>query len=643
MSDKLARRRSLESLKKEAKRWFDALRQDLPDARTRFERAVTSAPLKPTLRDVQHALAREHGFSGWTELKRTLTADSEDTTKALGQFDEMAGALLEAYRTGTPAAMERHWALTWHRRNHQAMRTYVQLDLGRQSGAGNQDDDITLDDARYLVAREHGFEHWDALVTFYTSVPVQPSLITTKPIGLFRAEAVDDESSAWDSRDWSAVVSRLKDSDITGIAARGQMTDAMIQDISAIEHITALRLGGSGGVTDAGVRHLARLSRLRYLDLSGTGVTDQGLEVLRALPELETVSLARTKVTDTGVANLSGCARLRSIDLQGTASGDGALRALAGKAQLCKLRTGGAVTDAGLALLHEIPIFKRWHGGEPQMGLVSYDAGPNYLLLRGAFTDRGMTGLEGLCGLFALNLDASDLGITAAGLSPLVGLPNLGWLAFDATDEAMPYIARMPRLRFLGCQDTVAGDDGFAALSQSQSIEYIWGRRCHNLRTRGFAALARMPALRGLSVSCKNVEDAGVAELPRFPALRELMPMDVPDEGYRHIARCAALESLILMYCRETTDAATEHIVRLPQLKRYFASYTRITDRTPELLSQMDSLEEITLSGCAGVTNTGLAHLARLPRLLELRVSGPQITPDIPSHFPSRVRTTYSL
>jgi hypothetical protein len=348
-------------------------------------------------------------------------------------------------------------------------------------------------------------------------------------------------------------------------------------------------------------------------------------------------------VTDAGLANLSGCERLSKVDLQGTSSGDGALRALAGKARLCQLRTGNAVTDAGLALLHEFPIFKHWHGGEPKMGLLSYDAGPNYLLLRGPFTDRGMAQLEGLSGLFALNLDASELGITAAGLSPLVKLPNLGWLAVDAHDDAMPFIARMPRLRFLGCQDTDAGDDGFVALSESQSIEYIWGRRCHNLQTRGFAALARMPALRGLSVSCKNVEDAGLAELPRFPALRELMPMDVPDLGYRHIARCEGLESLILMYCRETTDAATEYIARLPQLKYYFASYTRITDRTPELLAQMDSLERITLDGCAGVTNAGVVHLARLPRLRELRVSGPQITPEVASGFPSRVRVRYTL
>jgi hypothetical protein len=198
-------------------------------------------------------------------------------------------------------------------------------------------------------------------------------------------------------------------------------------------------------------------------------------------------------------------------------------------------------------------------------------------------------------------------------------------------------------LRFLGCQDTVAGDDGFISLSESQSIEYIWGRRCHNLHAHGFAALARMPALHGLSVSCKNVDDTGLGELPRFRSLRELMPIDVPDEGYRHIAQCEALESLILMYCRETSDVATEHIVRLPQLKYYFASYTRITDRTPELLSRMDSLERVTLEGCAAVSNTGLAHLARLPRLQELRVSGPRVTSDIVSPFPSRIRVYYSL
>jgi hypothetical protein len=147
-------------------------------------------------------------------------------------------------------------------------------------------------------------------------------------------------------------------------------------------------------------------------------------------------------------------------------------------------------------------------------------------------------------------------------------------------------------------------------------------------------ALANMPALRGLSVSCLNVDDAGVAALPSFPALRELMPMDVPDVGYRHIARCEQLESLILMYCRDTTDAATEHLTGLRKLSYYFNSYTTITDRTPEVLSGMDSLERITFDACHGLTNAGVARLARLPKLRELRVAGRRITAEVVGMFP---------
>jgi hypothetical protein len=270
------------------------------------------------------------------------------------------------------------------------------------------------------------------------------------------------------------------------------------------------------------------------------------------------------------------------------------------------------------------------------------DARPNFLMLRGSFTNAGLARLVGLDGLFALNLDSDRLAITGAGLAPLVALPHLGMLGFDAKDDSMPFIAALPHLRFLMCQDTTAGDEGFVALSKSQSIEYIWGRRCYNLRRRGFMALADMPRLRSLSVSCKNVDDEGLSALPRFPALRELMPMDVPDAGYRHIGRCEDLDALILMYCRETGDEATEHLTRLMKLTRYFVSYNRITDRTPEILSRLDALENIQFDSCFGLTNAGIVSLARLPRLRELSVHGsPKVTGEVVSAFPARVKVSY--
>lgn len=68
MTRKLSNESSLDNLKREAKRWLHALRDNDVAARERLLRAVPTASNQPTLRDVQHALAREHGFDGWLAL-----------------------------------------------------------------------------------------------------------------------------------------------------------------------------------------------------------------------------------------------------------------------------------------------------------------------------------------------------------------------------------------------------------------------------------------------------------------------------------------------------------------------------------------------------------------------------------------------
>jgi hypothetical protein len=553
----------------------------------------------------------------------------------------MAEALLDAYRTGTPEAMARHYAYTWHRRVWSAMRTYVHLDLGKRPADDGADVDITIDDARKLVALEYGFRDWDALRSFALGLSDATSL-AAKPVALTTA---DDHARriAGSTRDWSAAIALMAEGEATGLDAHGQMTDAVLEQLSRVIGIHELRLGNSKGVTDDGVRHLARIRQLRHLDLSMTAVTDQGLEVLQALPELESVNLSWTRITDAGVAHLAACDRLRKVYLTGTLAGDESLRTLAEKPNLAVLHTGVGVTDVGLRLLRNYPVFQTWHGGESQIGLLRGDAQPNQLALHGAITDDGIAALEGLDGLFALSLDDQSLAVSARGLASLAKLEHLSWLSIDATDDTMVAIAELPHLRHLGCQDTQAGDAGFAALGKSTSLESIWGRRCHNLRTAGFIALASMPSLRALSVSCLNVGDAGIAELPSFPALRELMPMDVPDEGYRHIGRCAELDSLVLMYCRDTSDRATEHIATLPKLRKYFASYTKITDRTPEVLSRIEALEEVEIYGCPGITDAGVVRLARLPRLREVKISGQHVTSAIVEAFPSGVKVQWDL
>ncbi len=566
-----------------------------------------------------------------------MTHDDADDT--LAHYEEMARALLDAYTLGTPAAMERHWNLTWHRRAWSAMRTYVQIDLGRVAGP---DVEITLEDARWLVARENGFADWNALARDVATA-TRPEELTAKPMGVLAAASMSADAPKARSRDWRDLMRQLADPASSGLHANGQMTDARAREISRLLHLTTLRLDGSQQFTDDGLRWLTELPNLQHLDLQGTGISDAGLMALRDMTSLKTLSLAWTHVSDAGVSALQSLPQLERIDLMGTHCGDGSVRTFADKPALRHFRSGNGITDAGLAIFHDYPHFSAWRGGSEESALTSYEAEPNSLLLRGGITDDGLAHLAGLHGLYALDLDDAALNLTGRGLESLTGLERLGWLTFDAKDDAMPVIARLPHLRFLGCQDTTASDDAWAALGASRSIETIWGRRCYGLCDRGFAALSRIPTLGKLSVSCRNVSDTALAALPAFPALRELMPMDIPDAGYRHIGQCSHLDSLVLMYCRDTTDVATSHITQLPRLTSYFASYTQITDATPGLLAGMDSLERVTFDSCAGLTNSGLSALARLPRLRELSISGRGLTPDVVTAFPASVTVNFSL
>jgi hypothetical protein len=151
-----------------------------------------------------------------------------------------------------------------------------------------------------------------------------------------------------------------------------------------------------------------------------------------------------------------------------------------------------------------------------------------------------------------------------------------------------------------------------------------------------------MPSLRGIAVSCRNVDDAALSTLSRFPALRQLVPMDVPDAGFRHIGACKNLEELWCMYCQDTGDNATEHVAGLNRLKSYYAGHTKITDRSLEILASMASLESLGFWQCAALTDAGIAQLAGLPNLREVTVEGlPGVTKTVLTAFPSHVRVNF--
>ena len=89
------------------------------------------------------------------------------------------------------------------------------------------------------------------------------------------------------------------------------------------------RLTGGLQITDLGVAKLAKLKKLRRLDLSGARLTAEGIQLLQSLP-LERLSLWASESIDSASASaLSGIPTLASLDLSYTKVDDRLLQELA--------------------------------------------------------------------------------------------------------------------------------------------------------------------------------------------------------------------------------------------------------------------------------------------------------------------------
>ena len=594
-------------------------------------------------------VARRRGLTAAADLlaaaeKKAPLKPTTPRSAEVDPYEALARNIVKAYASGDEEAMEgikKHFGRSFNVEDVRAIVWRTTYKVRQASGSAEA---FQLAEAQELIARSSGFPNWPALIEGVATgkgAPGPPYAIDPKDNRLYLRRIPTP-------RDWDTIVGVMKEHRIPALEAQ-MMTDEALDRISRLDFVTRLSLGGSRGMSDDGMQYLARMPQLESLNLSeypGGKLTDRGLEVLRHLPNLKRFEMCWQKgITDKGAANLKYCDKIERVNLMGSPTGDGVIEALRGKPSLRHFDTGRLVTDAGLPMLHDFPLFKTWHGEHPERFERVEDC-PTKLLVDGPFTDLGLAGLAGLEGVFDFDLFWHVTNITDDGFTYLTAMPNLASLGCDgrlATDISLRHIAAIPRLRRLRIQEAAATDAGFEGLSKSQTLEHIWGRECPNFGNRGFIALSKMPKLRGFGIGCQRVDDAALSTLPQFPALREITPIGFQDSGFRHIGKCEKLEKLTCMYCRETGDAATEHIAGL-RLKSYYAGLTQITDRSLEILGRMTSLEVIELFETKSITDAGLACLTKLPKLERVELSGlPNVTLAGTKVFPASVQVNWDV
>jgi hypothetical protein len=340
MQRKLTSATTLDNLRREARRWLKALREDNPEARERFERAYPKHTGTPVLRDVQHALAREHGFENWKELKLAVQQAARSRTSEA--YEQAARDFVDAYR-GDAAALERlnrHYGRSFSFADLKAeiwRRDYAY----RQRSFRVPVNDFPIEEARIIIAQDSGFGNWEKLMdALAAGAPPQgaPYALDTKDnrIGPRRRMS---------AADWDELIGVMKERRIPALDANGLMTDEALARIAALDFVTSLSLGASRELTDDGLLHVARMPQLEHLDLNeypGGKLTDRGLEVLSHLPNLRKFEMTwQAGITDHAVADLRFCDRLEEVNLMGSPTGDGAIEALQGSGALlrCRLTT----------------------------------------------------------------------------------------------------------------------------------------------------------------------------------------------------------------------------------------------------------------------------------------------------------------
>lgn len=156
---------NLEQQKKRARELLDAARAQDPAALLRFRThhprfaALSESEWPPArigLHDAQLVLAREHGFPSWPRLKAHIDAalQARRTRPFVSDpryYDDRARGLLEVLRDAAAATVEQ--VRSWHPEFGGASGEEIRRAV--EAGA------FTLDDARLVYARAHGFDAWD--------------------------------------------------------------------------------------------------------------------------------------------------------------------------------------------------------------------------------------------------------------------------------------------------------------------------------------------------------------------------------------------------------------------------------------------------------------------------------------------------
>jgi hypothetical protein len=307
----------------------------------------------------------------------------------------------------------------------------------------------------------------------------------------------------------------------------------------------------STNITDAGIKHVAKLPRLRSLDIAHAKVTDAGLAYLKDVKTLECLDLPSEGISDRGFESLAQLPLLRELDVSRVHRGDSSGET-------------GYYTDKGIQMLANCTLLEELSIGsigvtDASVETVAKLSNLKKLTLFGctSVTDAGLKKLVSLKTLERLNV--SDADISISGLSCLNALSNLRYLKLNdvAQDHTGLDLSGLKKLEQLTIgtrrEDDPIGDADVACLAELPRLRWFQTSRSirapRGLTDHGLAYLAGLTEMDRLTIGGAGLTDEGLAHLRWMKKLDMLNIYGgrFTSEGLKHLESLDTLAHLTLM------------------------------------------------------------------------------------------------
>lgn len=433
--------------------------------------------------------------------------------------------------------------------------------------------------------------------------------------------------------DLPATVNRIDLVDLGGIKS---ITDADAAVISEWPHVIGLSVAGTS-ITDAGLRHLAKLKEKGSFGVADTSITGEGFDAFERVP-LGTLVLDGCRLSPEGWRRVTRVGRTTGWWMNKTNLSQATLAEIIGMhPEIDVLSAPG--TTLGDASIESIACLA------------------NLKVLYLPYTHLTDTGLQKLESVKTLtHLDVTKTRVTAAGIARLKqALPNcrVDWepaaaqpawtlrmiaewtlqkggkvllgdgIEVTKLDDLPAEVTRIDLTSFTG--EKSLGDAEAEVIGSWPKIKGI-GVAGTSITDVGLRRLAALPLGGSLSAATTSITGEGFDAFAGKPlGTISLSGCKLTPSGWQHLARIGTTMNWNVRWTNLDDRALTEIVARHPEIKQIDARGTASTDAIAPELAKLANLNHLSLEETS-VSDETLKHLEKAKWLASLSVRETKVT-----------------